>query len=756
MRFCYDNLSEGGRDGLVIDDFFLDPYKNDIWDFTEYWRSGGRAVPVQFEHPQVHSEWHLAIIAADAKAAGFRDENLIHEATAIGHRSYSNVIFDNKVCLFANHAGFFNGDHESFVHKKSEEDRHGFEKPKLHGSHKYPPRLTCRLHPRGVAVQPKPDGTVKRRLTCDAGWPRVSSGSWERDGRAARSTAESEWAFPGEDGPDRRSFNEHCPLQDPLRVPPESRKYGTVDAFARGTAVLKSSGIKVGLWAHDLRAYYRYMVTQNLEAHCSVQWVECEHGFEEDFNLQFGAAMNCAKATGMSAFFSEMIRKALHEEQQRWRDEGLLDGLPQATREALHSWEAERGALAATELATAREEWRAAKLSAAERQAREKEWQRGAERRTCPWFVDAFMIDDFFGSVLDFFLPTVLATVKRVFDRYNVTLADGRIDKVTGLPSPNKHQVSFESMVILGVEISVETEAGWRRLTDERAAAYAGAAREMAAADRVPVEQFQSLLGKLVFAVQSIPRLRGLVAGLLGLVEQKWGARRTMRIGPSAGGMLRLAATALERNEGMVLYPMEQPPGAAGRPVVWVFTDAARNEEAAARGDFVGYGAFVWLEGLDTVFCASGAWLPGEQSLHIAALEMHCANIGIELAQHVVAAVCGGYDVADDMDVVMVTDSLSAAMVARGVRARSPALRVLVQERMERMAARPQQRVLTAHAFREESQEADDASKADFVAFRRKLNTRFGREMRIVMLPPPAAAIRSLQRAWEAERAGAA
>ena len=830
LRFNYNALSEGGRRGLIIDDFFLDPYKNDIWDFTGYWASGARPTPVQFEHPQIHSEWNLALMAEDSKAMNYTDKNGMYDLCEVGHRSHATCRFDNKVCLFPNHVGFFkgdakHGDHEDFVRGKAKEDREGYVKPKLYGSFEYPPRLTARCHPRGIAVQPKPDGSVKRRLTCDAGWPRVDSrvrgklggsncgtewplprSSWQRahvtgvvgsevtvecagqahvfytaDPRlheklrhcatpraagaragqksgaaAAGKQAQAGQGFVGaevvevwtQDGPDRRSFNEHCPLRDPLLVPPECRTYGTVDAFARGLAVLRTTGLRVGMWAHDLRAYYRFMTSHTFDVHCNLQWVECETGFELDYNLQFGAAMNCAKATATSAFFCERIRQELHKEQQRWRDEGKLAELPTATRQALAAWEKEREECAAGELWRARQQWIAEGLRPGQRAAREKEWRAAARRRTCPWFVDAYMIDDFFGGALEFFLPTVLATVQAVFKRYNVTLADGRIDVVTGVPSPNKHQVSFDEMVILGVEISLSTEAGLRRLTTARAEQYACEA-EMAAEQRlVATDDFASLLGKLVFAVQVLPALRGVVAGLLGLVEQHWGGKHTMSVGGAAAGMLRLAARILRADEGMVLYPMEQPPGAAGRPVVWVFTDAARKEDSDT---YTGYGVWVWPEGSDTVFVANGEWLPGEQRLHIASLELHTANIGLELAQHVMAEVCGGYEAAAEADVVMVTDSLSAMMCVRGVKATSPALRVLIQQRMARTAARPSQRVLSGFCFREQGEEADDLSKSEWGDFRQHLRMRFGREMRVVMMAPPAAEIRSLQQAWEAE-----
>ena len=767
-RFDYDALSEGGRKGLTIDDFFLPPFKNDIWDFKEYWASGGKArpTPIQFEHPQVHSEWELGLMAEDAQAMGYTDKNGMHDLTQLGHRSHASCVFDNKVCLFPNHVGFFKDTAgERFVHAKLEEDRKGFRIKKLWGSCRFPQRLTCRLHPRGIAVQHKPDGTVKRRLTCDASWPRPDPRERSKLGGAQAGAGwEASWPLPGPDAPDRRSFNDHCPLQDPLLVPPEARRYGTVDGFARGAAVLKASGLRVGMWAHDLRAYYRFMTSYTFDVHCNLQWCECEVGFEEDYNLQFGAAMNCAKATATSAFFMARIRQELCAEQERWRTSGRLDALPPDTQAKLKAWERERTAagspalgLSRGELADARVQWRAARLRLPQRIAKEQAWIAEKRRAACPWWTDAFMIDDFFGAAFSFFMPTVLEVVRRVFARYNVILADGRRDEVTGQPSPNKHQVSYDEMVILGVEISLQGEAGKRRLTEARAEKYALEALAMAEQQRAATDEFASLLGKLVFAVQVLPALRGVVAGLLGLVEQHWGGLRTMRVNGAAAGMLRLAARILREDEGMVLFPMGQPPGAEYRPVVWIFTDAARNLDT---DEFTGMGIWCWPEGSDTVFTASSAWLPGEQRLHIAALELATANIGLELAQHVLAKICGGYEAAADADVIMVTDSLSAVAVVRGVRATSPALRVLVQERMRSAARRPQQRVLTGHCFREQGEEADSLSKDDMAAFRQQLRRRFGREMRVVAMDPPTAEVRSLQRAWEAElgerQAGAA
>ena len=869
-RFDYDKLP-GGRRGLLIEDYCKPLYAGIQWDHRPYWESGGTlpCVPFTDEHPQRHTEWNLAVMAADAVAMGYPDENLIYELTQIGFRSFSTAVDDNCVMLFPNRVGFFKDKAAlDFVREKCEEERHGFIVPKLYGASKYPQLLCCRLHPRNVCVQRLPydiehdDGTTepafKRRQTVDCG---VAVEDDEHRPRACRGgDATSRWGSRLSERASTHtdqalgllSFNDAIPSDDETLHPP--LHYANIKSFAAGLAVLKASDMKVGLFCKDARAYYRYLVTNSREVHCSLMWVDNQVKCELDSNLQFGMKTNCSASTRTSTFLLERIRLELRREQQRWRDDGLLAGLTPDDQAKLQCWEEERRAACTAELHELQAQWRrepagvrvesgptqlhgdydpcvldgAAAYRCATTQATicwataENCWRlqsddgavvflgppgankaapwdaqgdmhaaqwtaqrlhgtsctlHGAacglsftttpasdatvarwtqereaevERTLVPWWCEGCFIDDFFGGAFHWFLPTMIRIFDEVFARFNITMADGRIDPVTGAVSKNKFEQSMVALTVLGIEIEVASKYGHLRLADERAELYAAAAEAMVGRRYVPKTEFESLAGRVTFAAQALPKLRGLMSGLLGVMRQGWSTRDHVALCPAAWAMLASAAATLRENAGCVLQPMQQAPGAADRPVTWVFTDAARDPEAKP-DKYVGYGCWVWPEGSDTVFMANGQWAPCEQELDITSLEMFTANLGLELAQWVQVELAGPDPdaraaAADSaLDVVLVGDNMGAMLVSQSVRATSPSLRALVAQRAERTNKRRHQRTFATHCFREEGEEADDLSKDELEVLAAKLHRRFGRAMHMVMLPPPPHELRSLK-----------
>ena len=850
-RFNYNNLSEGGRNGLIIDDYFTEDFRGFQWDHRPYWASGGAlpCIPLADMPAQRWTDWRLRELGVEAGVIEHPDLNLIYELTEIGFRTFSTVLDDNKVCLFPNRKGFF--EHPEFVAEKSEEERVGFVVPKLHGSCPYPSFLCCRLHPRNVAVQKiisalppvdvvprrgrkrgrediageddeaaRPTTKLKLRQTTDCG---ADGKPWRssvrrRDGQTA--TAPDLFGDSGtsragrgrrgqhdDAGPagqptksaachsqpprvqhdDRMSFNEAIPMEDGRFHPP--LRYSSVSEFAKGLGVLKAADIKVGAMKMDLRAYYRFLVNNSREVHAAIQWVDAKVRCEVDHVCQFGLRSNCSAATRTSTLLAEIIRARLYEEQARWRTDGRLDALPAEVKAKLRAWEVERSASEYDWLQQLRAAWKSAELtpeqckanmaellelaetsnrrcpylyeftqawaaaacSDTELQELEAAWWKESRRVCTPWWTDGVFIDDFFAGAFAFFLPALVRVYNEVFAEFNVTTADGRVDPVTGAITKNKFEESYTELEILGIVLEYASKHGSRKLTEGRAATYAAAARALVGRPTVPLSEFESILGRIVFAAQALPKLRGLIAGLLGVQQQHWSAHEFVRLGRASWAVLATAAEVLIENEGMVLFPMRQRQGGAGRPVIWVFTDSARDPDAD-HTKYVGFGGWVWLEGSDTIFMNNGRWLPKEQDLDITALEYHAAGITLELAQMVRVALLGEEVVATGCDVIMVGDNMGATMVARSVRASSPALRVLVQQRLERMATRPCDRLLPVHSFREDSTEADDLSKNELAVLAAKFSQRFNRPMKLVLLPPAAPEWRSLEAAQSALR----
>lgn len=76
-RFDPDQLSEGGREGLIIQDYYKDEFKDYQWDHSEHWADNTKPCrPMNDESAQKYSEWYLKVMADDAKAMKFVDKNM--------------------------------------------------------------------------------------------------------------------------------------------------------------------------------------------------------------------------------------------------------------------------------------------------------------------------------------------------------------------------------------------------------------------------------------------------------------------------------------------------------------------------------------------------------------------------------------------------------------------------------------------------------------------------------------------------------
>jgi hypothetical protein len=331
----------------------------------------------------------------------------------------------------------------------------------------------------------------------------------------------------------------------------------------------------------------------------------------------------------------------------------------------------------------------------------------------------------------DFWLDTLVAIVSRVFADYNIELADGRTDPITGEKLKNKTEIhrAEEPMTVLGIEVR-PAGRGLRTLSNERAACYAAAGELMLGKRRVNRTLVQSWLGRIIFASCALPELRATFMAILSTLAQGWSVADSVALSDKTWESMALACAILRDNKGSALWPMRRGPGAAGRHRVWTMTDAALQPDSPA-DKYVGYGITVYIEHSDTVFAWSGRWSKWEQQLDITSLELMVQNMALEEASTIMRTL----GLPDDHDVVQVGDNRGSRDVINGVRATAPALRVLLQQRMRRRAARPNQRVFGAWSFREGLQAADDLSKGEFEAAAQEIRSRFGPGTRVVQMP---------------------
>jgi len=185
-----------------------------------------------------------------------------------------------------------------------------------------------------------------------------------------------------------------------------------------------------------------------------------------------------------------------------------------------------------------------------------------------------------------------------------------------------------------------------------------------------------------------------------------------------------------------------------------VHSDAARKLDEPASHH--GYGIWIWPEGSSVVFYAAGRWTQEEMRLlDITALEYHTQTMGARLVRivHAALGLNGGRSAtgqAIGRDVLFVGDNESASTHAgQSQRARAQTLRTLVGVRARALDEYPLDRVLSLHVWREQGQEADDLSKADFEAFAERIDARFGVSMGTSRMPEPLPEWRSMRPALE-------
>ena len=442
-----------------------------------------------------------------------------------------------------------------------------------------------------------------------------------------------------------------------------------------------------------------------------------------------------------------VVEEKFLDEQQLWRTNGKLEeALSTVDLCKLRAWEDFRWQAAYNDLARQRAEWESAGRSADDIDKAVAEWKDQARHVVAPWWCASVFCDDDFGSVFTFFLQRAVEIVTDTYGLYNIEMADARWDPFVGGLTKNKFEFSFTELEVLGIELSIQ-EGGWRRLKPSRAAAYADCGAELVGKKSARTKDVQGFIGRLIFSTQALAGLRGLIQRLLAALHHGWATNVNTRLNKEAWYTVELACQVLRDNVGKPLYPMESKIGAHGRRVCWCWTDAARQVEIDPTNPdkYSGFGVLVWPSGCDTVFSASGRWERcEEEELDSTALEMHVVNMGMEYAHATMAAVGWSAQEREDADIVMVGDNESTTGAGVRAKAHSPALRVLIEQGTARAAHRPRTRMFGAHVHRHMNEEADDGSKAAYPEMRLRLDARFGRRMRVAILPPPTNAWRSL------------
>lgn len=729
-RFRY-NVLEGGKRGLIIHDFLKEEYKGVVWDCRAWIRSGKKepCTPMTPFAAQEHSEWNLGEMLKAAQEMDYPDMDIIMDLCVNGCRSHSEHVGSNTVILAPNYPGFWK--HPSFAEDKVKEDTEGFAKPKLTEGFPFPPFLTCRVHPRSVAEQVSVEGVVKLRITHDPGFPRPEFGR--------------KWA-PGES----IAWNDGVDLNDPDTHP--AVQYGSVNEYSAALAVLRTANIPIGQTKTDVRGYFRGMTMAWDEVAYAMQWVDAG-GIRADWNLSFGQSPNPQISQRCSTFCEAKIMIEVDKAQARFKADGRV---PAEYAARLAAWEADRTAQRSAERAAQHREWTAAGLdeAACAEKAADLDRQQGPAAR---WCIGQLFVDDFFHGTWTFFIDTVAAVVSQVMADFKIEMADGRWDQRAGKHTKNKTETVYENapMEVLGVII--DPGKGEKRLSEQRAEMYAALGESMLSKPVVNRPILQSWLGRMVFASMAIVGLRAVYLRLLSALRQGWSSRNAVSLSKRAWEAIKLAVDMVRDNQGSALWPMRREPGVEGRPVIWSWTDAARDTEAPP-DQFVGYGVILYVEHTDTVYATRGRWTGREQAhLDITSLELAAEEFAreraIALAEELGLVDGAAQAGSDGFDLIQVADNKGARAVANGMAPTSPALRVILEQRMARRARTPTNRVLAVWAHREALDAADAASKDDDVRMYAELQRQFGADVRVADAGQVPQGVRNLDAAILAVRA---
>ena len=701
-RFNVEKIP-GGRGGLILKDFLDPAYADWVWDLRPWLESGAvrgkgpRCVPMAPVSAQSNSDWRLAPLAEDAAGINYTDENIVFEACVCGIRSHSSELEENTTVLMPNYAGFWKDGAPEFVQGKSDEDRLHFARPRLTGGYKYPAFMNARVHPRGVAVQYNSEtGEVKMRLTADEGAPRPPHGSQWDEGESV-------------------AWNDGIDLADPELYP--ELKFANVDKYAKGLAVLASSGIPIGQCKTDIRGYYRQLSRYWREHGAGQQWCTFKNKIEQDSRLNFGARGNPNTASRVTGLLWSLIEVEIDSAQAAWEAQGRV---PVAERAKLEAWAADRRRAMAEHWAAELE--RLQQTCASDAEAREELAElRHGEGRADRWFTGNFYVDDLFAGAFDFFVEEVLECMMRVLARYNVEAADGRFSLWKGDYIANKTELCRAAeecggaMEVLGVLL--DPVSGRRSITEFRAKRYVAGGKTLLGQRVANRTVLQSWLGKVIFASCAIPALRAGFQALLATLRQGWSSQNAVAMGSTAWEQIKMICALLVSGRGCALWPNRLPMGSGERRLVWTFGDAARDP-LAPHEQFVGYGLWFWVEGEETAHVRVGRWSKWEQQLCPTSLELHTANM-------VMAWALSEKPAGEDWDVIQVTDSSSAKDVAMRVHARSAAERMLLQRRGEMLAEHAGSRCAVVHAHREFLQDCDDGSKGKLSSMIDLLQQRF-------------------------------
>ena len=762
LRFNFALLEPySGRDGLVIPETLLAPeYVNFHWSLEKHLDSGGtaRCEPVYNDsvRPDDNCNLNLEMLWQIAVDMDYPDMKIVGELCKEGLRNRSHV--DGRSVLQCNYARFY---HHMIFNATKRAEKLSYQPPRLLGPFSAPPFIPFRVVPKNVVVQLSDDGhgniKWKYRATSDYGAPRGS-----RD----RTWDERSWVD--------WSINGRINLDNTDEFP--SFVWASVSRMARQAAIMSASGLKLSKFKSDFASFFETLPRAYADWFCQIQFVASD-GLEVDPRGIFGNREMPALSSRVSTFYVSIMKDRLQRLQQQWLKWWLREAQDAATGQKRRLYRADLEYVNQLRQAKTQYEagikpdrrfspetdYPAVELAAdvpVELRKQFVEWllfRQSLGQSGDMWCMDIF-VDDSFGVVFDFALAGFEKVYRSVLPEYGVQLADGTAN------TADKTEVrpGSEDMLMLGLNVrlpaisidgasSDEATCGLLELPDSKVDAYTVSGCRIkqiaeANAGKVPTPLVEAFMGKMLFACQACPSVKGDWMILLHMFQQSarvsQGRPGLTIVAPAARFVIDSMLLKLAEENGVCLFPREGEAGSDSVPVVWRFFDAALNA-GTDNSPFVGFGGWQWVKGEDIIHFFAAPWTDRErQLLEINALELINVILGEELFRPLTDF---------KADVIAACDNINAVTyILNGAKCKAGPLRAIYRMRMRLVLEHETRksggyhlhRILGCHVLRAFNAESDALSRGLIDDFMKMINARFGRPMRFKRISVDGARLR--------------
>jgi hypothetical protein len=696
-RFDFNEL-EGGRTGLHIPPEGIKPELRGVqWHIES---ENGPCSPAEWVHPQLNTEldlpaiWKYVVESWDTEDP-FPDIDIVYQ---LCHRGLSNnSTFETGVSLHPNYEKLY--EWSSFVREKTKQKLTEFDIPRLLGPFDFCPAVPMCLLPRNIATeQLDAEGNVKPRQT-------VNPGAGTKP-------------FKGTKAPD--SINGLTDTSDKGKFP--SLEYFALRQLSVAVGILLTAGIPLAQGATDMESWYEQLPRAFFDTFLQMQ-MTTSFRIYRDPRLVFGFVSECHTSQRVSFLL-------------RWA------GGREVRKVQRHI------------------EGNTVKAALVPEQATLYSSIRRAMGGTGDWFELGFFFDDCQHACFDFFATSVRRGLQTVWDLFNVSVADGRQLARRLVKNKTEDADQYQPLIMLGLQ-QVISPPGRRTVPLDKRQRYSDAGFDLckeATASPVPwkrrrLDRWTSQMG---FAASVDPIMRADLQQLRSTLGSAHGAG--VRPTDRSIQAIKALSERIKVQSGVALLPTRAPMDSSVRPVVHVYTDAARD---LTRPDS-GYGILFFEQRSRVVMYQRGPWTRHEQKfLQSTSLELHSMNMALQIVAEWIEPWWprpppNPHGVGPHVwfDVHSVVDNSAAGdAIGNSQRASQAAERQLSQQRAHWLQAN-QVRVMSAHSIRETRfvEAADDLSKADMKSFGQKMRSLLGSDVTLVEMPPPRQGARSLEPALRAQK----